>query len=229
MEKYIGFRRIVFLCLMMLAISYNNIIFSQEPKVSLNALIMDVQKSTEDANEIIMVWWLPEEFWVVALSRDPSITKSQIDMITQTLKPYILLIVVEGTVGNFGGVTYESEATIRDHIEVVDVNGKTFVPINQTKIDVDTKNLLSMMKPVLANMLGPMGQNMHFLLFPSRNINKDLIADPTKKGMFNVNLSGRKFHWRLPLGSLLTQKFCISCNEKLSGAFNFCPFCGSKL
>ncbi len=229
MEKFIIIKKITGICFVLIMVLVNSSIYSQESKISLNELIIDIQKSTDNANEMIMVWWIPEEFWIAALSNDPSISQSQIDMITETLRPYLILIVVEGNIGNFGGVTYKTESAIRDRINVVDKYGGTYDPLTKDQIDLDTQNLLGMMQPVLVNMLGPMGQNMHFFLFPSRNNNMDQIANPNKEGMFGVNLGTNKFSWRLPLGSLLPQKICIKCNEKLSGAYNFCPYCGGKL
>jgi len=228
MDKYTGIKKIAGICFVLILILVSSNTYPQESKISLNALIMDIQKTTDNANEMIMVWWIPEEFWVAALSSDPSISQSQIDMITETLRPYLILIVVEGNLGNFGGVTYKTETAIRDRIQVVDNSGRTYGPLTQSQIDVDTKNLLGMMQPVLVNMLGPMGQNMHFFLFQSQN-DMDQIANPNREGMFGVNLGTNKFIWRLPLGSLLPQKLCIKCNEKLSGAFSYCPYCGGKL
>lgn len=221
-------KTVFWICLALILIFTGSDAYSQESKISLNALITDIQKSTDNTNEMIMVWWIPEEFWVAALSGDPSISQSQINMITETLRPYLILIVVEGNVGNFGGVTYKAESTIRDHLKVVDKFGDTYNPLTIDQVDLDTQNLLGMMKPVLVNMLGPMGQNMHFFLFNS-NSSKGQIANPNKEGMFSVHLGGNTFNWRLPLGSLLPQKLCAKCNEKLSGAYSYCPYCGGKL
>lgn len=86
-----------------------------------------------------------------------------------------------------------------------------------------------MMKPLFANMLGPMGQNMVFFLFPSNNKEGQKIADSKKEGSFSVEMGEREFRWRLPLGSLLPPKICPTCGEKLSGAYKFCPWDGTKL
>jgi len=78
-------------------------------------------------------------------------------------------------------------------------------------------------------MLGPTGQNTHFFLFPAKNEKGQKIAEAKKEGTFSVELNEREFSWRLPLSSLLPPKICPTCGEKLSGAYKFCPWDGSKL
>jgi len=85
------------------------------------------------------------------------------------------------------------------------------------------------MKPIFVNMLGPMGQNMCFFLFPAESADGRRIAEAKKEGAFSVKLGEREFRWRLPLGSLLAPKMCPKCKEKCSGAWNFCPWCGTRL
>ena len=64
---------------------------------------------------------------------------------------------------------------------------------NEDEVDADVKNLLSMIKPVIVNMLGPLGQNMHFLLFPAKNKSGRNIAEAKKEGAFSVKLGEREF------------------------------------
>ena len=66
-----------------------------------------------------------------------------------------------------------------------------------------------MMKPIFVNMLGPMGQNMHFFLFPAKDKSGNLIADAKNEGSFTVKLADRPFKWRLPLGSILPRRFAL--------------------
>jgi hypothetical protein len=73
--------------------------------------------------------------------------------------------------------------------------------------------MLVMMKPVLANMLGPLGQNMHFFLFPAQTKAGARIAGATEKGHFKIKLGENEFTWRLPLDALLPGKVCTGCHE----------------
>jgi hypothetical protein len=138
-------------------------------------------------------------------------------------------VAVDGKIGNFGGVTYESESSIRNSIRLIDNQRNNYRPLSTETVNADMKNFLSMMKPVFVNMLGPLGQNMHFFLFPPKNEAGQDIADAKKEGTFSVKLNQREFKWRLPLGSLLAPKICPVDGERLSGAWKFCPWHGVEL
>jgi hypothetical protein len=202
---------------------------SEENIVDINALTQETQKMSQKADEITLVWWIPEEYWQVSFARDPNMTVAQAEEFIKVLRPYTVIVVVDGKIGAFGGITYKSEATIRAGIELKDSKGTRYRPLSEDKIDANTKNFLSMMRPVFANILGPMGQNMHFFLFPSKNKEGQKIADAKKEGTFSVKVGEREFRWRLPLGSLLPPKICPICRERLSGAYKFCPWDGTKL
>lgn len=202
---------------------------AQENIVDINALTQETQKMSQKADEMTFVWWIPEEFWGASFAQDPNTTVAQAEEFIKILRPYTVIVVVDGKIGAFGGVTYMPEAAIRDSIQIKDSKGARYLPLSEGAIDADTKSLLSMMKPLFANMLGPMGQNMYFFLFPSNNKEGQKIADAKKEGSFSVEMGEREFRWRLPLGSLLPPKICPTCGEKLSGAYKFCPWDGSKL
>jgi hypothetical protein len=184
---------------------------------------------SEIADEMTFVWWIPEEFWQVSFSQDPTVTEAQTQEFIRVLRPYTVIVVVDGKVGAFGGVTYKPEADIRANIQIKDSQETRYQPLSEDKIDADTKSFLSMMKPVLVNMLGPMGQNMHFVIFPAKDEKGQKIVDANKEGAFSVKLGERVFRWRLPLGSLLPPRICPTCGENLNGAYKFCPWDGAEL
>lgn len=172
----------------------------EEGKVDLNALTQETQKISQKADEVTFVWWIPEEFWKISFAQDLTATEVQSEEFIKVLQPYTLIAVVDGKVGSFSGVTYSSEADIRANINIRDSQGAYYLQFNEDEVDADVKNLLSMIKPVIVNMLGPLGQNMHFLLFPAKNKNDQNIAEAKKEGTFSVRLGEREFRWRLPLG-----------------------------
>ena len=194
------------------------------------ALLQDTQKIVQKTEQMTLVWWIPEEFWRVSSAYDPTITEDQIEELIKVLRPYTLIIVVDATSSSFGAVTYRPEADIRAGIQIKDAQGTIYRPLSEDKIDADSKNFLSIiMRPIFANTLGPMGQNMHFFLFPAKTKNGRNIADAKREGAFSVKLGKKEFRWRLPLGSLLAPKICSKCKENCSGAWNFCPWCGTRL
>lgn len=215
--------------IILLIFGWLNSSFAQDVKVDINALIQETQKMSQSADKMNLIWWIPEDFWRVSLEQNPNISAAQIEEFIKLLHPYTVILAIDGKIGPFGGVTYESESTIRNNIRLIDIQGNNYRPLSIETITADMKNLLSMMKPVFVNMLGPMGQNMHFFLFPHKNQAGQEIADAKKEGAFSVKLDKSKFKWRLPLGSLLPPKICPVDGEKLSGSWKFCPWHGVEL
>lgn len=197
--------------------------------VNVNALIQETQKIVQKADQITLVWWIPEEFWRISSAQNTTVTEAQTEELIKVLRPYILIIVVDGGVGPFGTVTYSSEADTRAGIQIKDSQGTCYRPLNEDNINVEGGNLLAIIKPIFVNMLGPMGQNMHLFLFAAGDEKGQRIAEAKKPGAFSVKLGDREFRWRLPLGSLLEPKICSKCKEKCSGSWNFCPWCGTGL
>jgi hypothetical protein len=201
----------------------------QATQVDITALTQETQRMSQKADEMTMVWWIPEEYWRVSFAQNPAVTEAQSEELLKTLRPYTVVVAVDGTIGSFGGVTYTPETTLRNSIQLVDEQGNAYRPLSDPEIDADTKNFLVMMKPALASVLGPIGQNMHFFVFPAKGKGGKQIADAKKEGAFSLRLAGKEFKWRLPLGSLLPPKTCPVDGEKLNGAWKFCPWHGSKL
>ena len=202
---------------------------AQEPKVDPDAFMQETSKSLTEKNEITFVNWIPEEFWRISVAQGPTASAALTEEITKVFRPYIVLLTYTGKAGPFGGVTYSSEETIRATIQIRDSKGNRYRPLNEDAIGPDTRNFLQMIKPLFANMFGQMGQNMRVFLFPAKNEVGDKVAEAKKEGVFWVELGGKEFRWKLPLGSLLAPKICPMCVEKLSGAYNFCPWDGTKL
>jgi len=203
--------------------------FAQGGQVDINALIQETQKRSDKPGEMTFVWWIPEEYWRVSFAQNPNMTPTQIEDFVKVFRPYTILAVVDGTMGTYGIVKYKTEAEIRTDVFIVDGRGNTYLPVTEAEINADTQSFLAAMKPMLANALGPIGQNMHFFLFPAQGKEGRGIVDTKKEGAFSVKLGQREFRWKLPLGSLLPPKICPTCKEKISGAYRFCPWDGTKL
>ena len=203
--------------------------FAKDRKVDINFLIQETQKLEQLPDEMTLIWWIPEDFWRVSFEQNPNITEAQIEEFLRVIRAYVVVVIVNGNIGSMGGVTYTPESTIRNSIVLIDSQMNRYRPLHIEAVDADMKNFLLMMKPVLANMLGPMGQNMHFYLFPPKNKAGQRIADPKKEGTFAVRFDKKEFRWRLPLGSLMAPKICPIDGEKLSGAWKYCPWHGVEL
>jgi hypothetical protein len=198
-------------------------------KVNLNDLTKDILINASDQDEVLTLEWLPIEFWEVILGRSSMLTPEFAQEFIAAFGSYNIIVVVSGKVGAFGGITYKAEDDMRSSISVVDSDGQAYLPIDVSEISVDLKNFLDTLKPIMANMLGPMGKNMNPFLFPGKNSQGERLFDPRKDGRLTVRMGEREFKWRLPLGSLLPAKVCPKCGETFSGAYRFCPWDGSAL
>lgn len=197
--------------------------------VDLAALTQETQMMSQKPDEITLAWWIPEEFWSASLAQTPGMTASQVEDFLKVVRPYTMVVVIKGKIGALAGITYESEDYLRANTRLVDLQGKSYTPLMENEFNADTKNLLQIMKPILVNMLGPMGQNMHFLIFPGKTETGVRIASAKDKGQFTVKIGEKEFKWRLPLDALLPSKTCSHCNETCKGSWSFCPWCGTKL
>lgn len=176
-----------------------------------------------------MVWWIPDQFWQASFSQDPTMSQEQISQFLEVMRPYTLIGVVDAKVGPLGGTNFTSERIVRSRVIIEDREGKTYRPIEESALNPDIKNLLAFMKPVLMNTIGPMGENLHFLVFQSTTQDGQPIADATKEGFFIVNALGEEFKYKLPLGSVLPPKYDPETGEKFPGNYDYNPFTGSRL
>lgn len=197
--------------------------------IDMHAVVQETQQMSQGSGDMTLVWWLPEQFWEASMAQNPDVSRAQVDEFVKTVRPYTMIAVVDGQIGAFAGVTYKSDQVIRSTVFLRDAQGESYAPIAESAINPDTRNLLQMLKPVIANMLGPMGENMHFLLFPAVDKQGRPLADPTKAGAFQVAVGEKTFSYRLPLGSVLPPKFDPGTRERFPGNYNFNPYTGGKL
>ncbi len=198
------------------------------------SLIRETQKISRKRvdggfQDMTLVWWVPVQFWERSLQENPATTKQTLDKFRSTLEPYTMLIVMSGKIGPFGGMTFTSEDAVRASVTLRDAQNVSYSPLPDAAISADAKNLLSMMKPLVVNMLGPMGQNLNWLVFKSKTNDGRPLADPMTEGSLVVVVAGDEFRYRLPLGSLLPAKYDPATHDEFPGNYVYSPFTGSKL
>ena len=217
------------LLIAMIILGYSENSFAQDKKIDTNALIAETQRQSQSADKVSMIWWIPEEFWRASFEQNPSVNATQVEAFIKVLRPYIVIVALDGEMGPLGGITYKSKESIQSTMQIIDSEGNHYSPLTNEKIDTDTNNFLSLMKPVFSNMLGAMGENMNFYLFPAKNEKGNIIIDAKKEGKFSILMDKAEYKWRLPLSSLLPPRLCPIDDEKLSGAWKYCPTHGVDL
>ncbi len=205
--------------------------FSQKKdfeKVSIDQLITETQYSSDSTESIDLIWWIPTEYWSVVFSQDKTVPKQESEAIINLLKKYVTVIAVQGKIGLFGGVTYASKDSIQSSLTVKYKQDKLHLE-DEKNYNPDLLNFLSMIKPMMENMLGPMGQNMQVFLFKDPGFKKILPVDPYSSEELYFSLDDFEKDVELPLGSLLKEKSCEKCQRMNSGKWSYCPYDGTEL
>jgi hypothetical protein len=197
-------------------------------QVKVNELLAETQKSSPNTATLDLVWWIPPQFWSSVMKGrgggDPKTEKE----LTELFGKYTVVATVRGTMGTLGPQSFLSEAELRDQIRLVGTDGKRYSPIDADKIDTRLNTLIQMMHPMFANMLGQMGNNVHFFAFPA-SANGHPISDPLGDGHLVVDIASDQFDFRLPLGSLLVPQRDPQSGEVFPGSYRFNPYTGTGL
>lgn len=179
----------------------------------------------QEGTTLNMVWWIPSAFWEETLKEQ--MTGPQRKEFLSVLEEYSVFAVVNADTGVFGGMTPKPRAEIEANTELR-VGGSVLPVLQMDQLGADAKNFFTMMKPMMSQMLGQMGEGMEFLVYPNKR-DGELIIDPLKEGSFTYKSFDDVFHWRLPLGSLLPPRYDAASGEAFPGNYVFNPYTGAKL
>ena len=202
---------------------------AQDQKLDVAEIARETQRISTEGGELNVVWWLPDEFWATSVAANTSVKPAQAQLFIKFVPPYLLIGVVSGKILTLGPPTYRTDAEIRGLIKLKDSDGVTYPPLPTDKVAASVPALEALMKPGLAKMLGPLGENMNFYVFPGSRKNGARVCDATARSICEVDLGDRVFQWKLPLESVLPKQKCPVCGEILSGAYKYCPYDGTNL
>lgn len=201
----------------------------EEFKVNSDELVGDLQISKSTDDQFQLVWWIPPTFWEVSVGQDPSVSEEEKDILLEMVGQKPIFAVLDADINAFGMFTYPDEDDVRKSIKVIDYQGNTYLPIPKEEINSDTDMLLSMMGPMLSNMMGDMGKHFYFFVFPEILDSNTALNEPNTETAFTFYLNEESFDWKLPLPAMMPPKYCPVDNQKLNGTYKFCPFHGKKL
>lgn len=175
-----------------------------------------------------MAMWMPDEFWRAAIQNSGRLTdKGTADYIA-VMHPYTLVAVMDGRTG-ITAFHFTDVDTLVNEVTIEDSHGATYSPLAPDAVAEDIRNMIQMMRPVLSNMMGAMGQHMEILVFPSVDKAEHRIADPKSDGSLTVHVGDITLRYRLPLGSILPPSLDLKTGESFPGGYHFNPYTGSKL
>jgi hypothetical protein len=196
---------------------------------TLEQLIRETQQFTKDGPQhLILVWWLPTEFWNRSAEKNPNVTPEIHEQLLSVVRQYTILAVLDARLSPLGTMKGVNEDEIAQSITIK--SGSTVMhPLARSEWSSELAALLQIMKPLLSNMLGQMGQNTHFVVFDGNAPDGNRFADPTRPGRFTVTLGGSTFDWKLPLGAVLPVKFDPDTGDRFPGNYRYNPFSGKEL
>lgn len=198
-------------------------------KVELGKLVADTQKISQTGQRIVMVWWLPNEYWEAVVDNDPSFTKEMARNIIRVVGDYFIVALVDGRISPFGSITARPRPELLAELSLTVPGNRELRPLEDGKLPPDLQNLIVALKPMFAKMAGQFGQAMEMFVFPGVTPGGARFVDPRREGRFSLGVAGQSFQWRLPLGSLLPDRYDPDTKETFPGNFNFNPFTGNKL
>jgi TonB family protein len=225
-----------FLCLCAVALALTSTAIAQlashsDTDVDYVALIREIQQEAREPGYVGIIWWIPVEFWEKSAERGGGSAQKASEFY-KSLRQYTLIVATVGKIG-LGNVNWVSESDLRSNLKLRDAAGNNYDPLQ--KVSGDAEGLATIAKPMLANMMGTMGQSLQFYFFPAVDKAGNPIADPLSRGSFSVvitSLLGVKesvYEWRLPLTSLSPPRYCPAGKERMEANWKYCPWHGVKL
>jgi len=199
------------------------------PQLDFTGIVRDVEIMQKVDNQLTVTMWMPEQYWRASFQSNNTLTDNAKEEFLEALRPYTLVAVVDAKVGVAGAFTFSSAETLNAKVRVEDSAGNTYAPIDAQDLSASVKNLQQIMKPILTNVMGPLGSNFELMVFPASGKNGERIADATKEGSFTVRVGEQRFRYRLPLASLLPPVVDSRTGDSFPGNYHFNPYTGARL
>lgn len=198
-------------------------------EVKLDQLLRDTQKSTLDKENVEIVWWIPPEYWIAALSQQPGVSAELRDEFVGMFSQFNIVATVRTGTGaqNFG--SFVSQEDTLAHLVLTDPRGGAHLPLPADGLPAQLTATLDMVRPLLASVMGPLGSHLHFVVFPGRDAAGTRLVDPLDSGRLGVKTQVATYAFRLPLGSLLPPLHDPATGEAFPGDYQYNPYTGAPL
>ena len=193
------------------------------------AMVKDLEILDKSADRLTLVFWMPAEFWRVALEASGKVSEKGPREFISAIEPYTVIAVVDGELGFAGAIDYPTSDAVRASVTLQDTDKNVYRPLALDDVAGGMKNLIQVMRPILTNSMGAMGAHMEFLVFPGKSTDGRHLADVYQDGVLDVHVGAKNFHYRLPLGSFLPPALDEKTGESFPGSYHFNPFTGNRL
>jgi len=196
--------------------------------VPMTALVNETQKMDQEGRGLAFVWWVPTEFWIVAMKQDPKNTPDAIEQVQKAFEEYILLGVVEGVQTPLGAFDFAPRESVISRLHVR-ADGVEFHTVKKAKKDAQL--VVDLMKPLLASMMGELGSQFHLVIFSSDKRRPPSGYDPVTVRVVleaTKDTKERLFEFVGPLDALHVPRSCPN-DKEAHISWKFCPWDGTKL
>ena len=211
------------------AILFSLNLFSQEKPQS-EKMLAEIQLMRQSATNLKLVWWIPTEYWGIAMREQQAVTPDQIEYIENLLNDYTII-----AAGDYSllpqHITIEFKVIdIKKGVEFYNSNHKKISALKNSQIKKEVVVIINdMMKPLFTQMLGKTGTGVEFFIYNNKDMAGNRILDPNKPGSFKIEVNNETFQFNLPLVSLMKEKVCKNDSAKFPGNYVYCPFHGTEL
>ena len=204
-------------------------LFSQEKKTA-EKLISEIQQMKQTANNFKLIWWIPTEYWRIAIQdNNLAASQEQIAYFESLLNDYTIIVAGDYSLASENGNVTFKVNDFKNNFHFYGLQGEKMNALKDSEINDRVLMIINdTLKPLFAQMLGKTGDGVDFFIYNNMKNGKRII-DPTKPGVFKVELNDEIFQWKLPLVSLMKEKICPVDQEKMEGNWMYCPIHGEKL
>lgn len=194
-----------------------------------SALVKELTKVQRTTGKMTMTFWMPESFWKLALVNSGRLSAQGISDTLAVVRPYTVVAVLDAQTLAIAGMNYTDEATLTKSTHIEDARGVLYDPIPQAQLSAGMQGFISAFRPMMANMMGAMGEHLVLMVFPGSDQVGRPIADTMGSGSLTVHVVDAAIRYSLPLASLLPPSMDPKSGESFPGTYKFNPYTGDKL
>ena len=211
------------------AILFSLSLFSQE-KTQSDKMLAEIQLMRQSATNLKLVWWIPTEYWGIAMREHEAVTSDQIEYIENLLDDYTIIAAGDYSLLPQNNTIEFKVIDIKKGVEFYNSDHKKISALKNSQIQKEVVIIINdMMKPLFTQMIGKTGTGVEFFIYNNKDMAGNRILDPNKPGSFKIEVNNETFQFNLPLVSLMKEKVCKNDSAKFPGNYVYCPFHGTEL
>ena len=214
--------------LIFLLVVFFGLVHAQK-KLPSERLLDEIQQMRQNENNLKIVWWIPADYWELAINENGQATPEEIAYLKSILEKYTIMIVGDYSLSAPDNTVDFKVNDIKNGVIFRSIDGQKVSALNTSAIDDKVLVIIDdVLKPLFIQMIGKMGSGLSIFVYDNWKDGK-LIIDPYKPGKFQVEVNNDIFKWQTPLISLLDEKRCSIDQMDFPGNYIFCPIHGNKL